>query len=109
MIKRSLALFTLTVLAGCGSWSPWSGPVEQSRLPRDAQVYRCDGGRTLAVRQLDKGESMMVIYPEREFRLERIGEGRYSNGRTLLQMEGDEAWVEEEKGRVYDGCKKQSG
>ena len=109
-IKSGAMLFAVTItVAGCGSWSPFSGPAEQSRIPRDAAVYQCEGGKTLAVRVEENGKSAMVIFPEREFRLEQTDSARYSNGRTTLHLEGSEAWLEENQTRVYSDCEKNGG
>jgi membrane-bound inhibitor of C-type lysozyme len=50
----------------------------------------------------------MVIYPEREFRLDALETGsgaRYSNGRTTLRTNGSEATLEEGSNIVYSNCK----
>lgn len=105
----AMLLVIATAVTGCGTWSPWSGPAEQSRIPRDAAVYQCEGGKTLAVRVEENGKSAMVIFPEREFRLEQTDSARYSNGRTTLHLEGSEAWLEENQTRVYSDCEKNGG
>jgi membrane-bound inhibitor of C-type lysozyme len=106
-IKSGAMLFAVTItVAGCGSWSPFSGPTEQSRIPRDAVVYQCEGSKTLAVRIEENGKSAMVIFPEREFRLDQTDGARYSNGRTTLHLEDSGAWLEENQARTYSDCKK---
>lgn len=100
VIAGSLAF----VLAGCGLWS---GPQEQSRVPRDATVYKCDGNKQLVVRYLDGGKSAMVILPEREFRLDQVpaaSGARYSNGRTTLSTQDKEAYVDDGNNRLFTNC-----
>jgi hypothetical protein len=75
-------------------------------MPRDAQVYQCAAGKTLGVRTEEAGKSAMVIFPTREFRLERTGDNRFGNGRTTLYADDGRAWVEEEGKRLYDECKR---
>lgn len=98
-------------LPGCSSWSwwPWgdSGGDVPS-VPPGATAYKCDGGKELYVRYLDGGKSAMVIFPEREFRLDavRTGSGaRYSNGHTSLATKGSEAMLEEGSSVAYSNCK----
>jgi membrane-bound inhibitor of C-type lysozyme len=96
-------------LVGCTSWWPGSrGPAEQARYPADARIYQCDAGRQLVVRYLDGGKSAMVMYPEREFRLDQVpaaSGARYSNTRTTLHTKGDEAFVEEDGKTVFANCR----
>ena len=96
-------------LTGCESLNWWSGPAEQSRIPRDATLYQCDAGKRLVVRYEDSGKSAMIIFPEREFRLDQVAGAsgaRYSNGRTTLHNKGEEATLEEGGTATYDNCKK---
>ena len=101
-------LAAVLVLAGCGSLNWWSGPAEQSRIPRDATVYKCDDAKQLAVRFEKDGKSAMIILPEREFRLDQIqaaSGARYSNGRTTLNTNGSDASLEEGNKTLYANCK----
>jgi len=106
-----LAPILIVSLAGCSSWSwwPWGGSDgEVPRVPPGATAYKCDGGKELFVRYMNGGKSAMVIYPEREFRLdaEETGSGaRYSNGHTTLRTQGSEASLEEGANIVYANCK----
>jgi membrane-bound inhibitor of C-type lysozyme len=105
-----LALAALA-LAGCSSWWPFgsSAPADRPRWPSDAVVYKCDAGKQLVVRYLDGGKSAMVYFPDREFRLDPIvaaSGARYSNGRTTLYSQGDEAALEEGGQRLFADCKR---
>lgn len=108
LANSAMLLVLASAVAGCGTWSPWSGPTEQSRIPRDAAVYQCEGGKTLAVRIDENGKSAMVIFPEREFRLDQADNARYSNGRTTLHMSDSEAWLEEGDKRTFNDCKRKT-
>lgn len=112
MIRVGFAMIAVAgALSGCGSMNWWSGPVEQTRVPKDAVLYRCDAGKQLAVRYDAGGKSAMIIFPEREFRVDRVGnvaDTRYSNGRTTLQVFGEEVRLEEGGNALYDNCKKGS-
>lgn len=108
-MKRYASLIFVAGLAGCSSWWPWgdSGG-EVPRVPPGATAYKCDGGAELFVRYLDGGKSVMVIYPEREFRLDAVetsSGARYSNGRTTLTTKGNAAALDEGSNVVYSNCK----
>jgi membrane-bound inhibitor of C-type lysozyme len=107
--SRMLVLTLAAGLGGCSSWWPWgdsSGDVP--RVPPGATAYKCDGGKELYVRYLDDSKSVMVILPEREFRLDAVATGsgaRYTNGRTSLITNGSEATLEEGSNIMFSGCK----
>src|SRR4029453_9731260 len=88
MDRKTLAAFVVVVmLIGCsgGGWVPWSkSSGEAPRLPPGAKGYACEGGKRLIVRIDADAKSAWVIYPDREFRLNRVGSEsgeQYSNGR----------------------------
>jgi membrane-bound inhibitor of C-type lysozyme len=111
-------------LAGCGTFSidslnPWSGPVERPRTsPADGAAYACDGARRLVIRNLADAKSVMIVFPEREFRLDQAPSAastsgarhtRYTNGSTTLQSDGDQASLEEEGAVTYSNCRRTPG
>jgi membrane-bound inhibitor of C-type lysozyme len=101
----------LLVLVGCSSWWPFGSgaPADRPRWPSDAVVYKCEIGKQLVVQYLEGGKSAMVWFPEREFRLDPIvaaSGARYSNGRTTLFTEGEEASLDEGGQRTHAGCKR---
>lgn len=108
----------VVALAGCGGFSvgrldPWSGPVELARkLPADATEYACDDAKRLVVRHLPGGNSVMIVFREREFRLDQAPSAsgsRFSNGSTTLQSQGDRVLLEEEGVVTYSNCRKAAG
>ena len=105
-MRHLLAVAALLALAGCGSWWPFSGPQEQSRIPSDAVVYQCEKGKQLAVRFMDEERSVMVSLPEREFRLDRTDGGRYTNGISTFDAGDEGAWLEMRGERTHSGCKR---
>ena len=100
---------TAGLLAGCGSWPGMdSYDADAPRIPGDARIYACDGGKRLVVRYAGDGKSAMIIYPEREFRLDSMTAGsgtKYGNGRTTLSASGEEAMLEEEGATLFANCK----
>jgi membrane-bound inhibitor of C-type lysozyme len=111
----------VTALAGCGSFNigsfsignlnPWSGPVERVQsAPVDATTYTCEGGKRLVVRYLSADKTVMIVFPEREFRLDAApGGANYTNGGTTLTAQGDEVALEEAGAKTYTSCKKAAG
>jgi len=115
--KTSVVLLA-ALLAGCGGFSlerlnPWAGPTERLQsLPSDATAYACDGGKRLVVRYLSGGNSVMIVFPEREFRLDSAPSAsgtRYTNGTDTLDAKGDEATFEEAGATTYSNCRKAAG
>lgn len=115
--KTSVVLLA-ALLGGCGGFSlerlnPWSSPTERVQsLPRDATAYACDGDKRLVVRYLPGEGSVMIVFPEREFRLDRAPSAsgtRYTNGSDTLHSKGDEATYEEAGATTYSNCRKAAG
>jgi membrane-bound inhibitor of C-type lysozyme len=81
---------------------------DRPRWPADATIYRCAGDKELVVQYLADGKSAMVMYPERDFRLDQVVSGsgvRYSNGRTTLHTQGPEVFLEEGGQTLFANCK----
>jgi len=108
------ALFSVLFTTGCAvnmnpmNW--WSGPEEQTpaRLA-GATLYECEGSKRFAVRYGSAGQSAMVILPDREFRLDPVASAsgaRYTNGRSTLVIQGDEALLEDGGTPLYAKCRR---
>lgn len=101
------------LLSACGDmnikkYNPFSGdPVqERSRTPANATEYQCAAGKRIYVRNLDGGEAIWLILPERELRVDRVGSTtRYSKGNTVLELNGNNATVSEGAAVTYTACK----
>lgn len=111
-----LALPVLTglsfLLSGCGGVNIWpfSGEKNQDRLrtPSNATEYLCTGGKRFYIRYLDNGGAAWVIFPEREFRLDKVTFAtgtRYSNGIATLDINGNEATLVDGPAISFAGCK----
>jgi membrane-bound inhibitor of C-type lysozyme len=99
-------------LFGCGSIDLWpfgdSKSQELSRKPVGATEYQCNNDRRLYVRYLDNGASAWVIFPEREFRLDKVASAsgtRYSNGIAMLEKDGDDISLRDGPTVAFTGCK----
>lgn len=102
----------LLALAGCGSIDLWpfgsAKSPEVSRKPVGATEYQCNNDRRLYVRYLDNGASAWVIFPEREFRLDKVASEsgtRYSNGIAMLERDGEEVSLRDGPTVAFTGCK----
>ena len=102
----------LLALAACSSINLWpfgdSKPQEVSRKPVGATEYQCNNDRRLYVRYLDNGASAWVIFPEREFRLDKVDSAsgtRYSNGIAMLERDGDVVSLRDGPTVAFTGCK----
>ena len=114
-VVMGIALSALVALSGCRGISmstitnPWGGPVEQSRVPVDAAAYACDGGKPLYVRYGPGNQFAMVLFPDREFRLDAVdgsSGAKFSNGRTNLEVSGAEVKITEGTATLYGNCKR---
>ena len=100
------------LLAACsGGWWPFGGKSEDpsTRIPPGATVYNCAANKRLLVRHASDGKSAWVIYPDREFRLDRVNASsgnRYSNGVSTLTIQDEEATLEESGARLFAECKR---
>jgi membrane-bound inhibitor of C-type lysozyme len=102
-------------LSGCGNLNmsritnPWGGPEEQSKLSPDTVAYVCSNTKPLYLRYGAGNQFVMVMFPDREFRLDAV-EGaagsKYTNGRTNLEVRDGEVNVTEGTSVLYGGCKR---
>ncbi len=113
-LRRVAALLmTSALLAGCGEMKMkvWpfgdSGPRERSRDPSNATEYQCAAGKRFHLRMIDGGTAAWLILPEREVRLERIGESatRYGKGALLLELGIDAASLTDGATISHVNCK----
>ena len=102
----------LFVLTGCGSVNLWpfgsERNPEQALVPADATEFQCAGGRRFYVRYLNNGSAAWIIFPEREFRLDKVASGggtRYSNGIDTLDVNDKGTTLTEGSGASFSGCK----
>ncbi|HEX8963950.1 MAG TPA: hypothetical protein VF801_13190 [Rhodocyclaceae bacterium] len=113
-MKTRFALASIaaaTVLSGCSSVSnlwPFHGDSDtytaRDRTPANSTAYQCPGGKRFYVRQLEDGAAVWLILPDREVRLARNSESRYSNGITVLELSGGQASLSEGP-TALNGCK----
>ncbi len=92
-LRRLCTALAGGLMAGCGGASLWpfgEKLTELSRIPANAIEYRCNNDRRFYARSLENGAAVWVIYPEREFRLDKVAgaEDRYSNGVAMLENQG---------------------
>ncbi len=111
-----VAVVSVLLVAGCSSaefsrLNPWAAVAEQSRIPSDATVYACASNKQLVVRHPEGGKSVVIIYPEREFRLDLAPSpgGGYTNGRAIFSTKDGEITLVEGNETLFSGCRKPAG
>lgn len=120
MIRRTMRIAALgtaaALLTACGGsgWWPFGGNSADpaTRIPSGATEYSCSGNKRLLVRHTADGKSAWVIYPDREFRLDRVAGSsgdRYTNGSSTLSVQGEETMLEEGGTRLFTECKRSGG
>jgi membrane-bound inhibitor of C-type lysozyme len=108
------AIGVAMLLTACsGSWWPLGRTAadESTRIPAGATDYACANGKRLLVRHTADGKFAWVIYPDREFRLDRVAADsgdRFTNGVSTLSTQGDETMLEEAGTRLYVDCKRKT-
>jgi membrane-bound inhibitor of C-type lysozyme len=78
---------------------------DRSRVPANATAYQCNGGKRFYVRRLEEGAAVWLILPDREVRLAKASESRYSNGIAVLDLSGSDATLADGTPAVWSGCK----
>ena len=101
----------LVLLSGCsgmsvGSLWPFgdSDVQERDRRPANATEYRCSDGKAFYVRNLEGG-AVWLIAPDRDVRLEKLPDGRYGVGRVSLELNANEATLNDPPA-VFANCKR---
>jgi membrane-bound inhibitor of C-type lysozyme len=114
-LKAKAAMcFLVAALAGCGTvdrvgeW--WRGEGKEApRMAPGTVEYLCEGKKTFQARFDTAPHRAWVKFPDREFRLDPVPgavAGRYTNGRTTLNIKDDEAFLTEGTTVTYASCKR---
>ena len=111
-IRPILLASVVLVLSGCSSVNLWpfgSGQAQElSRTPAGATEYRCNNDRRFYARYIDNGASVWVIFPEREFRLDKVESAsmtRYTNRQAILEVnEAGEVGLRDGATIAFTGC-----
>lgn len=108
-----ILVFLIVMQPSCSSFNlnPFStGVKEQSRVPQNATVYACDGGKLFYVRMLNNGNDAWLIYPDHEVNLMNSAENktRYTSGNITLALNGEQTTLNDGEKIAYTGCKVQS-
>lgn len=100
------AAFLLSACSSVSNLWPFGGEKYQdrSRAPANSTAYQCASGKRFYVRNLEDGAAVWLILPDREVRLNKTGDSRYSNGTAVLDVSGAEASLSEGPARL-SGCK----
>jgi hypothetical protein len=108
--RRALPVaLAASLLAGCSMprmdiW-PFNGSSDTGNVPppANASLYQCNSGASFWLRKLADG-NMWLIYPDRQIRLDKQSDGRFSNGIAVLQFEGETATLRDGPQINYGNC-----
>ncbi len=100
----------ITMLASCSSvnLNPFSkGTKEQSRVPKNAIAYDCEGGKQFYLSMLNNGNDAWLIYPDHEVNLTKSSDNnnRYTSGVITLLINGNETTLNDGEKIAYTACK----
>lgn len=101
-------LLTATACSSIDKYNPFGeDKPPESYKPANATEYLCANNQRFFVRTLEQGKAVWLIYPEREVRLERLGEDgkRYGNGVATLEIDADGATLNDGPSISYSDCK----
>lgn len=112
--KAAIYLVVVSTMSACGTvdrvsdW--WRGEgAEAPRLQPGTVEYVCEGSKIFQMRMDSSTQSAWVRFPDREFRLDPVPgavAGRYTNGRTTLNIKDDDAFLTEGTTVSYANCKR---
>jgi len=115
VLEKCLVVLGLMWLTACGSSYKWLnpfevGPQEQTRAPKNATLYICEGKQQFYVRMLNKNNDAWLIYPDHEVNLVRSTSNpqQYSSGAITLELNGDQTTLTDGEKIAYTGCKAQT-
>jgi len=102
----------IVLLSSCSSinLNPFtSGKKEQSRIPKNANLYVCDGNKQFYLRMLNNGNDAWLIYPDHEVNLAKSADNnnRYTSGVITFLINGNEATLNDGEKIAYVACKVQ--
>jgi membrane-bound inhibitor of C-type lysozyme len=110
--KLLMPVILLVLMSGCGGARLWpfgdDKPQVQSNKPVNSTEYRCSEGKKFYVRNIDNGNSVWLILPDREVSLTKAVSDsgkRFSNGISTLNIMGDEATLDISPTSMLTGCK----
>lgn len=105
-LAMTAAALSLSACGGVKLWPFGDGDKYQDRPkePANATAYQCAGGKRFYVRRLEDGGAVWVILPDREVRLNKTSEGRFSSGAAVLELSGADATLADGP-LTFGGCK----
>ena len=93
-IQATIAALAGLFLSACSSVNLWpfggEKLQERAKAPANSTAYQCAGGKRFYVRNIEDG-AVWVILPDREVRLNKTTDSRYSNGIAVLDIAAGEA------------------
>ena len=114
-LQNPLVTLLMLAVSGCSMNMPKLWPFDEKKadtpsyMPANSTEYQCEGGSKFYVRMMSNGNEVWLILPDREVSLTKVasdGASRYSNGISVLTLNGDEATLVVTETRKLNQCKK---
>ena len=97
--------------SGCRGEIIWPFGVDgqgEFKVSSNEYEYHCAENKQFHLRYLANGDAVWISLPEREVRLDKrisVFGDRYTNGKTTLILNGQEAVIEDEAMFLFKDCK----
>lgn len=108
-----LAVTQSIFITGCSTvtkLNPFGDDQPQGTAPKysNATEYQCNNGKHFYIRMMENGNSIWLIYPDREVSLNKSSASTgtlYSNGVAELVINGGDSTLNDGPQIAYTGCK----
>jgi len=111
-LTESFLLLAIIGLSACGGGKLWpfdgSNSDSAGYAPANSTEYQCEGNSKFYVRMLNNGNDAWLILPDREVSLSKTGSDggmHYSNGISVLSINGEDATLSVNETRKLSQCK----
>jgi membrane-bound inhibitor of C-type lysozyme len=103
----TIVFLSLTLVLACGQKEE-PAKTKKPIITTGMLVFHCENDKSFTVKFDAKGESVLLQMDDKSIRLPHVPSGsgaKYSDGRTIVWMKGDEAFVEVNGKIILKDCK----